>query len=72
MSIEFLVNTFDKVSYLQNLLVARATGNAADPNEYFYLRRELLSDPAMSALLPAFVRQHGSLDTFWTWIKGKH
>ena len=72
MSIEFLVSTFDKVSYLQNLLVARATGNAADPNEYLHLRRELLSDPAMSAALPAFVRQHGSLDTFWTWIKGKY
>ena len=25
MSMEFLVSTFDKVSYLQNLLVARAT-----------------------------------------------
>ncbi|EOZ4878939.1 TIR domain-containing protein [Pseudomonas aeruginosa] len=72
MSIEFLDSTFDKVSYLQNLLVARATGSAADPNEYLHLRRELLNDPAMSAALPAFVRQHGSLDTFWTWIKGKH
>lgn len=72
MSIEFLVSNFDKVSYLQNLLVARATGNAADPNEYLYLRRELLSDPTMSAALPPFVRQHGSLDTFWTWIKGKY
>ena len=34
-------STVDKVSYLQNLLVARATGNAADPNEYLHLRREL-------------------------------
>lgn len=71
MSIEFLTSSFDKVNYLQNLLVARATGNAADPNEYLHLRRELLRDLNVSALLPAFVRQHGSLDTFWSWIKGK-
>lgn len=71
MSIEFLVSKFDKVSYLQNLLVGRATGNAADPAEYLQLRRELLSDPEIAGRLPALVRQHGSLDTFWTWIKGK-
>lgn len=71
MSIEFLISKFDKVSYLQNLLVGRATGNATDPAEYLQLRRELLSDPEIAGRLPALVRQHGSLDTFWTWIKGK-
>ncbi|MEJ3647044.1 nucleotide-binding protein [Pseudomonas bubulae] len=71
MSIVFLQSHFDKVSYLQNLLAARATGNAADPAEYAQLRRQLLSDPEIGQRLPPFVKQHGSLDSFWAWIKGK-
>ncbi|CRM31151.1 putative nucleotide-binding protein containing TIR-like domain protein [Pseudomonas sp. 37 R 15] len=71
MSINFLVNHFDKVSYLQNLLAARATGNVADPAEYLQLRHQLLKDPEIGHRLPPFVRQHGNLDSFWTFIKGK-
>nr|WP_059391774.1 nucleotide-binding protein [Pseudomonas toyotomiensis] len=71
MSINFLENNFDKVSYLQNLLAARATGNAADPIEYLHLRHQLLSDPVIGHQLPPFVKQHGNLDSFWIWIKGK-
>lgn len=71
MSIEFLESHFDKVSYLQNLLAARATGNAADPREYLELRHQLLSDPLVGNRLPPFVRQHGSLDSFWPWIRDK-
>lgn len=71
MSIAFLQSHFDKVSYLQNLLAARATGNAADPAEYAQLRLQLLSDPGIGQRLPSFVKQHGSLDSFWAWIKGK-
>ena len=71
MSINFLESQFDKVSYLQNLLAARATGNAADPAEYLQLRHQLLRDPEIGHRLPSFVKQHGSLDSFWTWIKQK-
>ena len=42
MSIEFLQNDFDKVSYLANLLTSRATGLDADSEEYEGLRNELL------------------------------
>lgn len=71
MSIKFLESHFDKVSYLQNLLSARATGNAADPTEYFQLRHQLLNDSEIGHRLPPFVKQHGTLDSFWTWIKQK-
>ena len=71
MSIKFLESHFDKVSYLPNLLSARATGNAADPTEYLQLRHQLLKDSEIGHRLPPFVKQHGSLDSFWTWIKQK-
>lgn len=71
MSIEFLETDFDKVSYLVNLLTARATGMAADSGEFEILRHELLSDSNLSSLLPSFLRQHRNLDSFWGFIKPK-
>lgn len=71
MSIEFLENNFDKVSYLVNLLTSRATGLSADNNEYEILRRELLNDSELSPLLPPWLKQHRNLDTFWGFIQPK-
>lgn len=71
MSIEFLESDFDKVSYLVNLLTARATGLASDSSEFEILRHQLLSNPAVAALLPQWLRQHRSLDSFWGFIKTK-
>lgn len=71
MSIEFLETDFDKVSYLANLLTARATGLAADSNEFEILRRELLSNSDLAQILPQWLRQHRNLDTFWGFIKQK-
>ena len=71
MSIEFLENNFDKVSYLVNLLTSRATGLSADNNEYEILRRELLNDSELSLLLPSWLKQHRNLDTFWGFIQPK-
>lgn len=71
MSIEFLKTDFDKVSYLLNLLTARATGMAADSREFEALRHELLSNPNLSSLLPQWLPQHRNLDTFWGFIKPK-
>jgi len=71
LSIEFLQNDFDKVSYLVNLLTSRATGLAADSNEFETLRHELLSNPNIAPLLPQWLRQHRNLDTFWGFIKQK-
>lgn len=71
MSIDFLENNFDKVSYMANLLTARATGLKADDNEYTVLRRQLLSDQSINGMLPTFLRQHRDLDAFWRYIKNK-
>ncbi|WP_110634143.1 TIR domain-containing protein [Salinicola salarius] len=71
MSIEFLESDFDKLSYLANLLTSRATGLAADQREYEVLRHELLSNSNISYLLPQWLKQHRSLDTFWGFIKQK-
>jgi len=70
-SIEFLETNFDKVSYLSNLLTARATGLAADSHEFEVLRHELLSNPELASMLPQWLRQHRNLDTFWGFIKQK-
>lgn len=69
MSIEFLESDFDKVSYLANLLTARATGLAADDREFEILRRELLSNEHVAPMLPQWLRQHRNLDSFWGFIK---
>jgi predicted nucleotide-binding protein len=71
MSIEFLTTYFEKVSYLLNLLVAHATGKSVDPSEYEALRYQLLSDPAIAALLPAWLKTHRNLDSFWGFIQPK-
>lgn len=71
MSIEFLESDFDKVSYLVNLLTAKATGLAANDQEFESLRYELLSKPNLSSMLPSWLRQHRNLDSFWGFIQPK-
>jgi hypothetical protein len=72
LSIEFLESDFDKVSYLVNLLTARATGMAADSREFEILRSELLRDSSLAPLLPQWLRQQRNLDSFWGFIKPKY
>lgn len=69
MSIDFLENDFDKVSYLANLLTSRATGLAAENSEFVILRSELLKNPNVSTLLPSWLKHHRDLDSFWGYIK---
>ncbi|CAH2706321.1 TIR-like domain-containing protein [Xanthomonas campestris pv. nigromaculans] len=72
MSIQFLETRFDKANYLVNLLVAHATGVSADSAEYETLRQELLADPEVAPLMPAFVRTNRNLASFWGFIKSKY
>jgi len=72
MSIEFLETDFDKVSYLVNLLTARATGLAAESGEFELLRGELLSNETLAPMLPQWLRQHRNLNSFWGFIKTKY
>ncbi len=71
MSINFLKTDFDKVSYLVNLLTARATGLNADSREFEILLHELLSNSNLAAMLPDWLKQHRNLDSFWGFIKPK-
>lgn len=65
------IDLLDKVTALQNLLVARATGQAADELAYLPLRAQLLRDPVVGKLLPRFVRTSRDLGQFWDFIKPK-
>jgi predicted nucleotide-binding protein len=60
-----------KVSCLLDLLVARATGMAADSGKYEQLRYELMSDPRLVEGLPSLLKNHRSLDSFWRFIQPK-
>jgi predicted nucleotide-binding protein len=71
MNIEYLNNDFEKVSYLVNLLVARATGLSADSNEFEQLRHELLANSELIDLFPQWLKLHRNLDSFWSFIKPK-
>ncbi|WP_448145375.1 TIR domain-containing protein [Pseudomonas silesiensis] len=71
MSLHFLETRFDKVSYLQNLLIAHATGQPADSGEYEKLRHELLSDNEISKQLPPWLKLHRNLESFWGFIQPK-
>jgi predicted nucleotide-binding protein len=71
MSTNFLQSDFEKVSYLLNLLIAHATGKTADSSEYEKLRYELLSNHQISNQLPAWLKLHRNLDSFWGFIQPK-
>jgi predicted nucleotide-binding protein len=71
LSIEFIKTDYDKVSYLANLLTARATGLAAENSEFETLRQQLLSNKNIEPHLPQWLRQHRNLDSFWGFIKHK-
>ncbi len=60
-----------QVESLQNLLVSRATGHHADALEYIRLRKVLLSNSAIDAYIPRFVRTCRDIDQFWLYIKKK-
>lgn len=59
----------ERAQYLQNLLIAQATGNGADDGEYLAVRRALLDNRETADLLPGFVRTCRNLAQFWGFIK---
>lgn len=62
----------DQTKALQNLLISQATGGSEDDAEYVRLRQMLLSNPALDALIPRFLRICRNLSQFWQFIKFKH
>jgi len=71
MSMEFLTNNYERISYLVNLLTSHATGKSADNGEYQSLRQQLLRDPDIASALPAWLKYHASLESFWNYIQPK-
>lgn len=71
MSIEFLDTDFEKIGYLVNILIARATGREASESEYKEIRHELLSNSELSGLLPSWLKTQNNLDAFWGFIQPK-
>lgn len=69
--LEHLKNDYERVEYLQNLMVNFSTGGGGDEQEYKYLRDLFLKDKTISALLPDFVRTRRTLNEFWSFIKYK-
>tara|TARA_B110001469_G_C9607781_1_gene302249 strand:- start:247 stop:1044 length:798 start_codon:yes stop_codon:yes gene_type:complete len=72
MSLEFVTTDFEKVTYLVNLLTARATGEMASNDDYEQLRSGLLQKPELRELLPPWLRTNSNLGSFWPFIKGKY
>jgi hypothetical protein len=59
----------ERAHYLQNLLIAQATGNEADDGAYQTVRRALLDNREAAELLPGFIRSCRDLAQFWGFIK---
>ena len=62
----------ERATMMENLMVARATGDlSANREMYELLRREFMADEGLKPLLPDFVRTCRTLDVFWPYIKDK-
>jgi hypothetical protein len=64
----------DKVAFLQNGLIAQATGSdfAGGNQAYLDLRRELGTDADIKSRLPEFVRRCRGLREFWSFIQAQY
>jgi hypothetical protein len=61
----------ERVTMMEGILTAAATGGSPDNHVYDYLRREFMSDETLKPLLPAFVRTYRNLGAFWPYIKNE-
>lgn len=61
----------EQVSMMESILISRATGGTPDGYAYEVLRRLLMDDAEIKALLPAFVRTCRDVGAFWSFIKSR-
>ncbi len=61
----------EKVEALQNVMLAKATGEYVEERDYLILRRERLNDEDFRLRLPRFLRTCRDLGQFWQFIKTK-
>lgn len=69
---EHLETIFDRVEYLQNLLVDEATGGSGVEAHYQSIRMEILDNPLYSNFIPRWIKVNRSLAQFWQFIKYEH
>ena len=62
----------EKIEYLQNMLISRATGGDDNSqNDYKVLRDYVINHPTLKGLCPSFIKTNRSLDQFWGFIQPK-
>lgn len=59
----------EQVKMMEGILIARATSLSDEKLIYEKLRKDFIANSNVNALLPAFVRAHRNLDSFWQYIK---
>ncbi|WP_093832053.1 abortive infection family protein [Spirosoma endophyticum] len=62
---------YDKVEYVQNMLISRATGGHAADSDYRNIRNELSTNQLINRFLPSYLNTNRSLGQFWQFIKNK-
>lgn len=64
-------SVLDRITRLQNGLIARATGGQFDggDDEFAKLRREVLANVALASKAPAFLKRCSDTGQFWAFIK---
>ncbi|MGY6631588.1 MAG: abortive infection family protein [Wenzhouxiangella sp.] len=67
-----LETLLERAEYLQQIMIATATGGAGENSHYQQLRLELLRTPGIKPLVPRFVRTNRDLSQFWQFIKAKY
>lgn len=58
----------ERALFLQNMMIARATGSMPENAIYIALRRHFMEGTETKVLLPSFVRTCRDLSGFWGWI----
>lgn len=69
--LKHLETLYERVEYMQSLLIAQATGGDADDLHYQLLRQEALDTPSIASLMPRWIRTNRNLSQFWEYIKSK-
>ncbi|NNH77162.1 abortive infection family protein [Acinetobacter sp. ANC 5380] len=68
-----MITLIEKVTLLQQILIARATHKHAenDIDEFLKLRSELISQQSLKKIIPSILKTSRTLDQFWEQIKQK-
>lgn len=61
----------ENVEALQNFLIAHATADSSEPQEYQSLRQEIVGHPLLKDIAPRFLRTCRTSAQFWRFIKYK-